>query len=159
LLDDVGIESALRWYMQRQAAAGGLEAKFDADPLDNRLDPVIETECFRVGQEALTNIVRHSQATEVFVELRRQDGELHLTVRDNGVGFNVAERRAEAVRGSSLGLLSMEERATLAGGSLEFRSRPGLGTEVHATFPLKWRSETVIAIDDQSREDHSDSVG
>src|SRR5947207_9627558 len=76
LLDDVGLEPALRWYMQRQAATAGLKAKFSADPLEDRLDPTIESECFRVGQEALTNIVRHSQATEVSMELRRRDGEL-----------------------------------------------------------------------------------
>jgi len=159
LLDDVGLEAALRWYMQRQAAAGGLEASFAADPLEDRLDPIIESECFRVGQEALTNIVRHSQATDVSVELRCRDGELHLSVRDNGVGFNVAERRAEAMRGSSLGLLSMEERATLAGGGLELRSTPGEGTEVRARFPLKWKSDTVTTTDEQSREDYSHSTG
>src|SRR5207302_9072207 len=53
LLDDLGLEPALRWYTQRQASVGGLEAKFRADPMENRLDPIIETECFRVAQEAL----------------------------------------------------------------------------------------------------------
>jgi signal transduction histidine kinase len=159
LLDDVGLEAALRWYMQRQATAGGLEASFAADPFEDRLDPIIESECFRVGQEALTNIVRHSQATDVSVELRCREGELLLSVRDNGVGFNVAERRAEAMRGSSLGLLSMEERATLAGGGLELRSTPGEGTEVRARFPLKWKNTTVTTTDEHSREDYSHSAG
>jgi signal transduction histidine kinase len=139
LLDDLGLEPALRWYTQRQASVGGLEASFHADPLDGRLDPIIETECFRVAQEALTNVVRHSQATQVAVELRRNDGELRLSVRDDGVGFDVAERRADAMRGTSLGLLSMEERATLAGGGLQYISKPGQGTEVRAWFPIRWR--------------------
>ena len=128
LLDDLGLEPALRWYTQRQAATAGFEASFRADPLEKRLDPIVETECFRIAQEALTNITRHAEARSVVVELRREDGELRLSLRDDGVGFDVAERRAAAIRGTSLGLLSMEERATLAGGRLEYRSVPGHGT-------------------------------
>ena len=117
-----------------------MKVEFHADPLEQRLDPVIETECFRVAQEALTNVVRHAQAKTVTVELRKEDGQLHLCVRDDGIGFDVAAVREKAVRGASLGLLSMEERAALAGGGLEFKSVPGQGTEVHAWFPLKWQT-------------------
>ena len=142
MLDDLGLEPALRWYTSRQAALAGLHAQFRADPLERRIHPIIETECFRVGQEALTNVVRHAQATELSVQLRRVDGQLHLSVRDNGVGFDVASVRDKAVRGASLGLLSMEERASLAGGGLDLTSVPGKGTEVHAWFPLRWQPQT-----------------
>ncbi|MEI6194322.1 MAG: ATP-binding protein [Verrucomicrobiota bacterium] len=108
--------------------------------MEDRLDTVIETECFRIAQEALTNVVRHAQARTVTVALRKEAGQLHLRVRDDGVGFDVAAMSEKAVRGASLGLLSMEERAVLAGGQLEFNSTPGQGTEVHAWFPLKWRT-------------------
>ena len=140
ILDDLGLEPALRWYTKRQAALVGLKARFHADPLGQRLDPVIETECFRVAQGALTNVVRHAQAKTLKVELRKQAGQLHLRVRDDGVGFDVPAVWQEAVRGATLGLLSMEERAALAGGGLEFKSVPGKGTEVHAWFPLKWQT-------------------
>jgi PAS domain S-box-containing protein len=140
ILDDLGLEPALRWYTDRQAALVELKVKFHADKLAQRLDPMIETECFRVAQEALTNVVRHAQAKVVTVELRKEAGQLHLRVRDDGIGFNVAAVREKAVRGASLGLLSMEERALLAGGELEFISIPGQGTEVHAWFPLKWQT-------------------
>jgi PAS domain S-box-containing protein len=140
ILDDLGLEPALRWYTDRQAALVELKVEFHADPLEQRLDPVIETECFRVAQEALTNVVRHAQAKAVTVELRKEEGQLHLCVRDDGIGFDVAVVREKAVRGTSLGLLSMEERAVLAGGRLEFNSVPGRGTEVHAWFPLKWQT-------------------
>ena len=90
-----------------------------------------------MAQEALTNVVRHAQAKTVTVELRKDDGQIHLRVRDDGIGFDVATVREKAVRGGSLGLLSMEERAVLAGGGLEFKPAPGHGTEVHAWFPLK----------------------
>jgi len=139
ILDDLGLEPALRWLTERQAALIGLQAKFRADTLEQRLDPVIETECFRVAQGALTNVLRHAQAQSVSVELRKENGQLHLRVRDDGIGFDVAALREKAVLGASLGLLSMEERAALAGGGLEFTSVPKLGTEVHAWFPLKWQ--------------------
>jgi signal transduction histidine kinase len=138
ILDDLGLEPALRWFTGRQAALVGLQATFHADALEQRLDPAIETECFRVAQGALTNVVRHARAKTVSVELRAAEGRLHLRVRDDGTGFDVASVREQAVRGASLGLLSMEERAALAGGGLEFISDSRQGTEVHAWFPLKW---------------------
>jgi PAS domain S-box-containing protein len=140
ILDDLGLEPALRWYTERQAALVGLQTGFHAGLLDQRLDPVIETGCFRIAQEALTNVVRHAQAHAVTVDLRAEDGQLHLRVRDDGAGFDVAVVREEAVRGASLGVLGMEERAALAGGGLEFTSSPKQGTEVHAWFPLKWQT-------------------
>ena len=116
------------------------QAEFRADPSleEHRLDLMIETACFRVAQEALTNVVKHAKARTVIVELTRNDQQLHLSVLDDGVGFDVASLREQAVRGASLGLLSMEERATLAGGGLQYHATPGQGTEVHAWFPLKW---------------------
>ena len=140
LLDDLGLEPALRWYTRQQAGLAGLQAGFAADPLKDRLDPMVETACFRVAQEALTNVVRHAMAQCVNVTVRQEDGRLHLTVRDDGVGFDVAALRQQAVQGASLGLLSMEERATLVEGALELKSAPGQGTEVHAWFPLRWRT-------------------
>jgi PAS domain S-box-containing protein len=144
MLDDLGLEPALRWYTKQQAALAGLQAEVRVDPLEQRLDPMIETECFRVAQEALTNVVKHAKARTVTVELTRNDEQIHLSVRDDGVGFDVAGLREQAVRGASLGLLSMEERATLAGGGLQYHASPGQGTEVHAWFPLKWAHPAVL---------------
>jgi len=140
ILDDLGLEPALRWFTRRQAALVGIQTRFHADPLEERLDPVIETECFRVAQEALTNVVRHAEAKTLHVELRREARQIHLRVRDDGVGFDVGAVREKAVRGASLGLLSMEERAALTGGGLEFKSDSKSGTEVHAWFPLRWKT-------------------
>ena len=126
MLDDLGLEPTLKWYTHRQAALTGLKTQFRVEPLENRLDPVVETECFRVAQEALTNVVRHAQAREVTVSLSSRDGQLHLSVSDDGVGFDAASLREDAVRGASLGLLSMEERTALAGGG--FETHYGFGT-------------------------------
>ena len=147
MLDDLGLEPALVWLTHRQAELAGVKGEVHADTLEDRLDTVIETECFRIAQEALTNVVRHAQARTVTVALRKEAGQVHLRVRDDGVGFDVAAMSEKAVRGASLGLLSMEERAVLAGGQLEFNSTPGQGTEVHAWFPLKWRTAGALSRD------------
>jgi PAS domain S-box-containing protein len=144
MLDDLGLEPALRWLTKRQAALAGLQAEVRADPLERRLDSMIETECFRVAQEALTNVVKHAKARTVNVELTRNEAQLHLSVRDDGIGFDVTRLREQAVGGASLGLLSMEERAALAGGGLQYHSTPGQGTEVHAWFPLKWAHPEIL---------------
>jgi signal transduction histidine kinase len=136
LLDDLGLASALRWYVDRQALRTNLDIRFDADPLESRPALMIETACFRVAQEALTNVVRHAQAHHAEVELRSSGMELQLIVRDDGNGFDVQTARRNAVHGTSLGLLSMQERVSLVSGRIEIQSKMGEGTEVRACFPL-----------------------
>jgi signal transduction histidine kinase len=136
LLDDLGLVAALRWYADRQAQRAGLAVEFVADPPGIRATSELETACFRVAQEALTNIVRHAQARSVHVELRQQDPELRLLIRDDGVGFDVAAARQRALRGGSLGILGMQERVGLLRGRLDIRSTPQRGTEIHVRLPL-----------------------
>jgi signal transduction histidine kinase len=96
----------------------------------------VATTCFRIAQEALTNVIRHAQARRVDVELAPDDGHLLLVMRDDGQGFDVADARKNAAQGRSQGLLSMQERAELAGGELHIDSAPGRGTAVRARLPL-----------------------
>jgi len=140
ILDDLGLEPALMWLTSRQSELGGFKCEFKTEELARRLDSVLETECYRIAQESLTNVARHARATAVTVDLRRDGEQLCLRVRDNGIGFDTPAIREKAVQGASLGLLSMEERTALAGGRFEVISAPGKGTEVHACFPLKWRT-------------------
>jgi signal transduction histidine kinase len=135
LLDDLGLLPALRWYVDRHALRAGLTARVVATPPDLRSSSDVETTCFRVVQEAVTNVLRHAKASELVVELRREAGAVQLTVRDNGVGFDVPARRRHALGGGSLGLLSMQERVTLLGGGFNITSRPGGGTVVCAEIP------------------------
>ncbi len=136
LLDDLGLVAALRWYVARQTRLAGFVLHFSADALGGRLAPALETACFRVAQEAITNVVRHAQAHEVWVTLHCQD-ELCLTIRDNGVGFNVAAAQARAAHGGSFGLLGMRERVGIVGGRLTISSSPGHGAQIHACFSLQ----------------------
>jgi PAS domain S-box-containing protein len=136
LLDDLGLVPALRWYLDQQAQRAGFHVKFFADQSLERFDVSLETACFRVAQEALTNIIRHAHAQEVNVELHRTTKTLHLVVRDDGIGFDVATAQQHGRQGASLGLLGMLERVALVGGEWDCKSAPGSGTEVHAFLPL-----------------------
>jgi signal transduction histidine kinase len=136
LLDDLGLIPALRWYCDRYARRTGLAVRFLADPIAERLPMAIEITCFRIVQEALTNVSRHAHARAVTVELRRTDSKLDLLVRDDGKGFDVTGTLEQATQGASVGLLGMSERALFAGGHLQVNSVPGKGTEVHASFPV-----------------------
>jgi signal transduction histidine kinase len=149
LLDDLGLVAALRWYVARQARAASFALHFSADEPPSRLASVLETVCFRIAQEALTNIVRHANAREVWVQLRC-GAELCLTIRDDGVGFEPAQAEARASRGESLGLLGMRERASLSGGRLSITSAPGQGTTVAACFPLRLRAAETDDNDERS---------
>jgi signal transduction histidine kinase len=141
LLDDLGLVSASRSYLYQQAQRAGLRVEFFADPALERADAGVETACFRVAQEALTNVVRHARAQTVIVELDRTPDVLHLVVRDDGIGFDVAMAQQRAQQGASLGLLGMRERVALLGGELDCNSAPGRGTEVHAFFPVQSRPD------------------
>jgi len=136
LLDELGLEASLRWFVEREARRAGLEFHLGLAPLERRPPPSLETTCFRVAQEALTNVIRHAQARRVEVELRAEGDQLQLTVRDEGKGFDVAAARKRAARGGSQGLLSMQERVALAGGELEIDSAKDRGTTVRARLPL-----------------------
>lgn len=139
-LDDLGIEEALKWLLQRQAQASGWQTEIAVDSPPGRLVAEIETVCFRVAQEALTNAARHARAKKVQVGLRIADEELELTVRDDGSGFDPEPVRLRAAERHSLGLVSMKERTALAGGKLSIRRRDQGGMEILATFPLRYRT-------------------
>ena len=141
ILDDFGLIAALEWYIKWVAERAELHGDFHTEFTEERLAPFIEVTCFRIVQEALTNVVRHSNARNVLVRLGAQDGELHILVKDDGDGFNVEKTHKRALKGRSFGLIGMQERASLAGGRLEFKSHAGQGTEVHAYFSLQFMNE------------------
>jgi signal transduction histidine kinase len=136
MLDDLGLVAALEWYCERQARRLAMPIVFMAVPLPFRPSLEIETTCFRVVQEALTNTAKHAQATHVWVNLQHQESTLSLTFRDNGIGFDVAVMRLHAARGSGIGLRGMEERLWLVRGQLDITSIPGHGTEIRARVPM-----------------------
>jgi PAS domain S-box-containing protein len=147
MLDDLGLVAALNWLVHDQGQRAGIAAEFRHGPWLGRLSSAVETACFRIAQEALTNVVRHARATRVVVALEMDEHSLHLTVQDDGVGFDVAAVRRQSAPQASLGLLGMEERVVSAGGRIEFKSTAGAGTEIHAQIPLQWAPQPPPASD------------
>jgi len=143
MLDELGLEAALRWHVEREAARAGLAFELALAPLPERPPQAIEITCFRIAQEALSNVVRHARALAVSVSLDADDAALTLAVRDDGRGFDVVAARSRATAGESQGLLSMQERVALVGGTLEIASEMGKGSEVTARLPI--RSEGLSA--------------
>jgi signal transduction histidine kinase len=142
VLDDFGLVTALHWYVDRYTKRTGLEVDvvIDIPDKDERFSRELETACFRIAQEALTNIVRHAQANQVRLQLVKDGGVLLLSVKDNGTGFDLERLRKRAPRAATLGLISMQERAHAAGGTIEIASANSRGTEVRLMLPLEPRS-------------------
>lgn len=136
ILDDLGLAPALRWYVDQQAERAGLHARFSADPLTDDLSPHLQIACFRIAQEAITNVVRHARAKNLTVELRRAGSDLLLVVRDDGIGFDPASLEDRAGQEATLGLMGIKERAFLAGGRARIISSPGEGTTVEVYLSL-----------------------
>lgn len=138
LLDDLGLVVALRWYLERQTRNLGIPAKFVSGSLDedDRFSSELETACFRIVQEGVTNIVRHARATRISVRLERVISDLILLITDDGAGFDARMLRSGNGM-STLGLRGMEERAQAVGGTITIDSAPALGTEICARFPIK----------------------
>jgi signal transduction histidine kinase len=138
LLDDLGLAAALQWVTEQSANRSGFSVTFHHVRGQSRLAPDIETACFRIVQEALTNIARHAQAKRVEIRLDRQGDHVVLRITDDGCGFNLDEMRIRAVAGDSIGVLGMQERGTLVGGELTIESAPGQGSTVQLRAP--WRT-------------------
>jgi signal transduction histidine kinase len=132
LLDDLGLAAAISWQLEELEKHSGIQTYFE-EPKDERdlPDPVI-TNLFRILQEALTNVVRHSKATEVEVHLQYNHDHIMLQVTDNGMGFMI-----EGIeKGGTLGLVGMKERASIIGGKLEIKSSLTQGTNIVITVPV-----------------------
>ena len=143
ILDDLGLAPALRWLADKQARWSGLGFDLDVDAV-GRLPRMLEAACFRVVQEALTNVTRHAVARKVEIRLRALPESVELLVHDDGKGFDVGAARERAAAGASLGLLGMQERVSLAGGRLEISSVPGQGSTVCALFPISHRMHESV---------------
>jgi PAS domain S-box-containing protein len=154
LLDDFGLVVAVRWYLDRQAKNSGAAVEFVSLSLkdDDRFPATLETACFRIVQEGVTNILRHAHASCISVRLERAGDYLLLVIGDDGVGFDVKTVRAAGPTTATLGLRGMEERAQAIGGTLMIDSAAALGTQICASFPL---SAGEFQVEPERYESHS----
>lgn len=133
VLDDLGLGPALQWQARLFYGQTGIAVELDLALPPGRLMAEVETSAFRLVQEALTNVARHSGAKAALVTATADERTLHVEVADRGRGFDPAAARA---RHDSLGLAGLAERVRLAGGQFEIVSHPGRGTRLHAEFSL-----------------------
>ena len=135
-LDEFGLVAALRRFVAEWSSTFSIAAAFHTAGLDDRrLAPLVETNAYRIVQEALNNIHKHAEATVVSVVLERRGDEVVLVIDDDGSGFERTSDGHDHARG--IGLLGMHERALLAGGTLEVKSAPGDGTTVIVRVPVE----------------------
>jgi signal transduction histidine kinase len=133
ILDDLGLGAALDWHTRRFTRQTGIEVALEVQLPDARLDPDLETVAYRIVQEALTNVARHSGAPAAAVTVAADSATLHLEISDRGRGCDAA---AALATHDSLGLAGIAERVRLANGRFDFVSAPGQGTRLHVEFPL-----------------------
>ncbi len=132
MLDDLGLAPTMNWYLKQFQDRSGVECDVSIRIDDEQVDSDHATAVYRILQEAITNIARHSSATAITVRAETLDNYLTMEIRDNGCGFdqnNINMRE-------SFGLIGMRERATALGGNLEIVGRQGEGTRLYLTMPL-----------------------
>ncbi len=134
MLDDLGLAPALLWHFQRYTAQTGVRVDFRHEGLDRRLAPEGETAAYRIIQEALTNVARHSGAAEASVRISLDREAFRLEIEDRGAGFDPSAAPA------GCGLSGMRQRVALLGGKLTLTSAPGSGVRVAA----EWREEEGV---------------
>jgi len=132
VLDTLGLRAAIHWQAKEFERRSGIHCVITLCREPGNLSDDKATALFRIFQEILTNITRHAKANRVKIELAESNGELLLTVRDNGVGITEEQRRNT----KSLGLLGMRERAMIFGGSVTVKGEPKRGTTIQVTMPL-----------------------
>ena len=134
ILDDLGLRAALKAECTAFAQLNGIRVDFTSTMVSKSVPANIALCLYRVAQESLHNVLKHSKARKVRVALVSRKGAIALTIEDFGDGFDVL---AQKQKKSGVGLISMEERARLAGGILIVDSKPGRGTKIQAQVPLK----------------------
>lgn len=143
VLDELGLLPALGWISEHTLGPLDLHVSIESSGLPERLPGEIETVLFRIAQEAMSNVARHSQARNLDIRLKRIDGKVLMVLADDGCGWDLSEAVESADRGRHLGLASMKERASLIGGEVQIDSAPGQGTTVRVIVPLGVDDDTA----------------
>jgi len=133
MLEDLGLTAAIQWFVDQFVSNNGIEVDFEVVGFDERLPEKVELCIYRVAQEALTNIIKHAEASRISIKLTKGYPDVILIIEDNGKGFDTS---AELGLRDKLGLAGMRERVSSIGGTLSIRSSPGKGTRIRATFPV-----------------------
>jgi signal transduction histidine kinase len=140
LLDTLGLAAAVHNLAETNLSSQGINVSTEFQGMDRRLSPETELSLFRIAQEAISNIVRHSEAKNATIKLDCDADKCVLRVEDDGKGFDVSEITSIDQKGRGAGLFGMKERVTMVGGSCSCQSQPGQGTRVVAKVPIVRRA-------------------
>jgi len=143
ILDNLGLVPALRWLVVRLSQDDGRETKLVVKGTPKKLDSGIEVTIFRIIQEAINNIRRHSNASRVLLTLQYFPKHLEITVKDNGIGFTPSKIMKSLVASNKMGIIGMQQRAQLIGGSVDVKSSQGKGTSVSIRIPHPMNSSAA----------------
>ena len=138
LLDDLGLSAAIRSYAHNSLDAAGVEVHVEAAGQEKRLAPEVEIALFRIVQEAIANIARHAHAESAYISLEFKEKGVAVEIEDDGIGFDHSHGFIAGIGGKGVGLLGMQERAELLGGTIVIDTRPGGGTRVSVEIPVKF---------------------
>ena len=133
LIDDLGLIPAIEWYTNQFAERSGIDINTKLNFSEENFVEEHKIVIYRIIQESLTNVARHSGATKATVKLRRQDNNLELTIKDNGKGISEEQK----LKSNSFGLIGMNERADAINGSIYISGESGKGTKIKLLVPLK----------------------
>lgn len=136
VLDDLGLVPAIRWYARTNLEEAGIRVDVTAPEDTLTLPPEITTTLFRIAQEAVNNIIKHSDASSVNISLTLKDKKIYLLIEDDGHGFNVTQASEEAYTLQHWGLVGIRERAELMGGEVTIISKYEKGTHLKVSMPL-----------------------
>jgi len=136
-LDDLGLVASLENLIKRIEREGTIDIELIVNERDRRVPPILETVAFRIVQEALNNVKKHSRARKAWIELYFEPVKLSIKIVDNGKGFRWSEISQKFKDGESFGLFSMKERAQLVGGSVDISSNENKGTTVSVQIPIE----------------------
>jgi signal transduction histidine kinase len=136
LLEDVGLAAAITYLFDELSKCQGVAITSDTDDIYKLFPPQTETNIFRIFQESLNNIAKHSQATHVSVSIKKQDGCVDFCIKDNGVGFDIGQVTGGKITNRGMGLAAIGERLQMIGGHLDIASQQGKGTEINFSIPI-----------------------
>jgi signal transduction histidine kinase len=139
ILDDLGLIAALEWMYDKLITEQGIHIEAEIDIVGEDLSREAQLVLFRIAQEAITNIKKHAEASKVVIKLKSEKHKMHMVISDNGKGFYVPVQLGTMASSGKLGIIGMQERVQLLGGTLNIQSRSGEGTSVIVEIPLeKW---------------------
>ena len=144
ILDDLGLVPAIRWYARTNLEAAGIRLEFEAPDDDLQLDHRLNTTLFRIVQESVNNIVRHSGAKLATIRLKSAGNDVYLQIEDDGAGFAIRPDSGQIYEQGHWGLAGIQERASLVNGSVELLSEPGCGTLIQIRVPVDRRGGDSI---------------